>query len=77
MPYVAIKSYPRSKEEAMKAAEKIEKVLAEEWKIPPEYVTVSFEAVKPEDWDAEVAEKDIRPNMDKMLIVDGKKQFQE
>ncbi len=75
MPYVAIKSYPKDEEKTKRVVERINEVLKEEWDCPQSVITVSYEAVSPDLWESEVVEKEILPNKDKMMILDGEKRF--
>ncbi len=71
MPYIAIKSFPKDGETKKRVIEKIEEVFVNEWGCPPEAVTISLEEFAPEKW-GEVVENEIRPNMDNVVILDGK-----
>ncbi len=76
MPYVKIKAYP--KDEATKKAlvEKINRVFLETWGCSQEALSISLEEVAPEHWDQAVRQRDILPNKDKMMILDGKKCYE-
>lgn len=73
MPYIAIKAYPKDEETKKRTVDRINQVLLEEWGCPAAAVTISLEEVKPEDWKEQVEIPEIEPNMDKMMIVSGKK----
>ena len=75
MPYIRIKAYPKDEETKKTIVEGINKVFLNHWGCPPEAINISIEEVAPEDWDAQVKEKEIIPNMDKMMIVDGVKKY--
>ena len=47
----------------------------EEWGCPPEAITISIEEIAPENWVDEVVKPEIEPNSDKMLILNGKKEY--
>lgn len=72
MPYIAIKAYPKDEEIKKTVAKEISDVFLKHWGCPLEAISVSFEEVKPENWGAQVVEKEIKPNSDKMYILSGK-----
>ena len=73
MPYIAIKAFPKDEETKRRTLEKINQVFLESWGCPQEAVTISFEEIQPQDWDEKVRNSEILPQMDKMMILDGKK----
>ncbi|BFL47985.1 tautomerase family protein [Lactonifactor longoviformis] len=73
MPYIAIKAFPKDEETKRRTIEKINQVFLESWGCPQEAVTISFEEIQPQDWDEKVRNSEILPQMDKMMILDGKK----
>ena len=73
MPYVAIKTFPKSEKEKAEAAERISKVLQEVWGCEPDWSSVSIENIDPDDWDEKITEGDMQANMDSMLILNGEK----
>lgn len=75
MPYIAIRSYPKDEETVKAAIEKINEVMLEVWGCPPQALTISHEAIEKENWQQEVVEPIIKPNMDKMYIVSGEKKY--
>ena len=75
MPYIAIKAYPKDEETKAWVAEKINQVFLEEWGCPQEAISLSIQAVYPEQWQTEVEQKEILPNKEKMLILNGKKKY--
>ena len=62
MPYIAIKAYPKDEETKKRAVEQIRDVLLKTWGCP-------------EDFNKKVREPEILPKLDKMMILDGKKQY--
>ncbi|MBR6004733.1 MAG: tautomerase family protein [Clostridia bacterium] len=75
MPYIQIKAYPKDEKIKQKVAEKINEIFLEEWGCPQEAISLSIESVQPEKWQAEIERKEILPNSDKMLILNGKKTY--
>ena len=75
MPYIAVKAYPKDETIKQKVAEEINQVFLKYWGCAPEAISISFESVEPADWQKTVVEPQILPNADKMLIMDGKKQY--
>ena len=73
MPYISIKAYPRDDEAVDKLAEKIKDDIIELWGCPPEAVTISFEAVAPEEWAEKVRKPEILAHPDKLRILDCRK----
>ena len=73
MPYVAIKTFPKSEKENAEAAERISKVLQEVWGCEPDWISVSIENIDPDDWDEKITAGDMQANMDRMLILNGEK----
>lgn len=73
MPYVAIKTFPKNEKEKAEAAERISRVLQEVWGCEPDWISVSIENIDPDDWDEKVVNGSMQPNMDHMIILDGKK----
>lgn len=77
MPYIAIKSFPKDEETKKKVVEEINRVFLEIWGCPQEAVTISLEEVSPAEWDEKVRQPEILPKLDKMVILDGKKNSEE
>lgn len=77
MPYIAIKSLPKDDETKTAAVEKINQIFLETWGCPQEAITISLEEVHPEEWDEKVRLREISPNADKMLVLDGKKLYKK
>ncbi|MFA5635778.1 MAG: tautomerase family protein [Anaerovoracaceae bacterium] len=75
MPYIAIKSFPKDKAIKEAMAEKINEAFLEIWGCPQEAITISFEEVTPEKWEEEVVKPEIVTNIEKMAILDGKKNY--
>lgn len=75
MPYIAIRSFPKDEATKKKVVEEINEIFVRTWGCPPEALTISMEEVQPEDWQGQVREALIEPNRDKMMILDGKKQY--
>ncbi|MBQ7568973.1 hypothetical protein IJT17_09230 [bacterium] len=75
MPYIAVQAYPKDEATKQKVAEEINQVFLKYWGCAPEAISISFESVDPSVWEEAVVEAQIRPNADKMLIMDGKKQY--
>jgi len=73
MPYISVKSFPKDEATKKLAVEKINQVFLEVWGCPQEAITISVEEVLPENWNAEVVEPEIRPNLENMMILYGKK----
>ena len=72
MPYIQIRAYPKDEAIKKRVAERIKNVFLEEWGCPEKAISVSFEEFPPEDWEKDVVDPIIRPNEDKMYILDGK-----
>ena len=75
MPYIAIKAYPKDEETKKELVDQINDVLLKIWGCPQEAITISIEEVKPADWDKTVMETEVRPNADRMMILEGKKKY--
>ena len=75
MPYIAIKAYPKDEAIKKRVADRINQVFLEEWVCSPEAISISIEEVSPEKWTDEVVKKEIEPQKDKMIILDGKKNY--
>ena len=77
MPYVAIKTFPKSEKEKAEAAERVSRVLQEVWGCEPDWISVSIENIDPDDGDEKIAAGEMEENMDKMLILNGEKIIRE
>lgn len=75
MPYIRIKAFPKDEATKQRVAEAINRVFLEEWGCPPSAVSISIEEIAPADWDRQVAKPEMEPLSDKMLILNGKKQY--
>ena len=75
MPYIAIKCFPKDEETKKAAVEKINEVMLEIWKCPPEALTISIEEVPREEWVETVKKPEIETKLDKMYILSGEKRF--
>ena len=75
MPYISIKGYPKDDETKRRVVEEINEVMLRLWKCPPEAITISLEEVAPEDWQSRVRGPEIESNADRMMILDGKKNY--
>ena len=77
MPYISVKAYPKDEETKRRTAEQILEVFTKVWGAEPDWVTIAMEDVDPADWDGQIVKGEILPKMDKVLILDGKKQYPE
>ncbi len=75
MPYIAIKAYPKDEETKKKVVEEINNVMLKYWGCPPQAITISVESFEPEIWKEKVFNGEIKPNEDKMFILQGEKRF--
>ncbi len=75
MPYIAIKGYSKDAETKQKVVEEINQVFLKYWGCPQEAISISLEEFAPEEWASRVVEKEIKPNMEKMMIFSGKKKY--
>ena len=75
MPYIAIKAYPKDQETKEKVVEEINQVFLKYWGCPPTAISISMEEFAPEDWEAKVVAPEIKPNLDKMMILSGEKKY--
>lgn len=77
MPYIAIKSFPKDQETKEAVVEKINEILLELWGCPQEAITISIEEVAPADWEEKVIKPEINPKKECMMILSGKKCYQQ
>ena len=75
MPYLAMKLFPRDEETKKELVEKLNKVVVEVCKCPPEAISISLEDITPEQWEV-IQKEEIAPNLDKMYIHAGEKKYQ-
>jgi phenylpyruvate tautomerase PptA (4-oxalocrotonate tautomerase family) len=73
MPYIAIRSYPKDEKIKQQVVEQVNEVFIRTLGCRPEGLSISWEEIKPEDWQEKVRKALIEPNTDKMMILDGKK----
>ena len=75
MPYIRIKAYPKDKATKQKVVDAINKAFVDNWGCKTEAISISIEEIKPEDWVETVEKKEIEPNKDKMMVLNGKKMY--
>lgn len=75
MPYIRIKAYPKDEATKQKVVDAINKAFVDNWGCKPEAISISIEEIKPEDWVETVKKKEIEPNKDKMMVLNGKKMY--
>lgn len=75
MPYIAIKSFPKDEETKKRVVEQINQVFLKEWGCPQEAISISLEEIAPADWTEKVAEAEMEPKKNQMLILNGKKLY--
>ena len=72
MPHVSIKLYPgRTLEQKRLLTKRIVTAMGETIGARPESISVSFEEVKPEDWDEKVVRPDIAERLDCVVKLPG------
>ena len=72
MPFIHVRAYAgRDKQTQMNAAKAIADAASEAMNTPLTAFTVIYEEVDKEVWDAEIAQKEIAPRKDKILIDHG------
>lgn len=75
MPYIAIKAYPKDEETKKKVVNEINEVFIKYWGCPKEAISISVEEFAPAEWQERVLEEEIKPNCEKMMILEGEKKF--
>ena len=75
MPYIAIKAYPKDEKIKQQVVDEINAIFLKYWGCPREAICISMESVAPEDWESVVKQGEILPNKEKMMILDGKKNY--
>ncbi len=75
MPYIKIKAYPKDEKIKQSVIDKINQLFLDEWGCPQSAISISYETVEPDDWQVNVAENDIKNDLDKMYILDGQKKY--
>ena len=58
-----------------KVIEQINEIFLNTWGCPQEALSISMEEVAPDNWVETVRNREILPNKDKMMILDGKKMY--
>ena len=71
MPYIAIKGFPKDDKTIREVAERINATLLDLWGCRQEHISISYEAVPPEEWDERIERGEIAQNKDKMLMFGG------
>ncbi|MGI6153227.1 MAG: tautomerase family protein [Christensenellaceae bacterium] len=77
MPYIAIKAFPKDRATKEAVVEKINAVFLEVWGCPQQAITISVEDILPEEWEAKVAQCEIEPHKEKMMILAGEKRYKQ
>ncbi len=78
MPYISVKLYPRSKEEKIALAEKLNDLIIDSLGCKPEAVTIAIDDVAPERWQEDIREGVINANRDTLnILIDGGKKTWE
>ena len=75
MPYISVKAFPMDEETGRKTAEQILEVFQKTRGAERVWVWISVEEIDPEEWDERVRNAEILPNRDKLMILDGVKQY--
>ena len=75
MPYIKMKCWPKDEAVKKEFVEKLNALLLETWGCAQKGVSISIEEVAKEDWEEQVVQKEILPNIDKMMIVSGEKKY--
>ena len=75
MPYVSIKTFPQEDDARRRAAEKIHRLLMEEWGCDADWISVSVENVDPDEWDRRIVHGAMEDDAPFMLIRDGEKLY--
>ena len=77
MPYIAIKALPKDERIKRAAVEKINEVMLEIWGGPQEALTISVEEIGRDDWGEKVQKPDIDAHPEIMMILAGKKTYED
>ena len=75
MPYVAIKTFPQDEAARRRAAERIHRLLMEEWGSEADWISVSVENIDPAEWDERIVRGAMENDAPYMLIRDGEKLY--
>lgn len=54
---------------------KINQIFLETWGCQQEAITISVEKITPDEWDDKAKKPEILPKKDKMMILDGRKNY--
>ena len=73
MPYIAIQGFPKDNEIVKKVAERFNETLLELWGCRQEDISISYEAIAPEEWDERIVRGVVEQKRDNMLILNGKR----
>ena len=74
MPYIKIKAYPKDEKIKKQLVDELNATFLKIWGCPQEAISISIEEVDPSNWD-DVRKSEILPNRDKMMIIEGEKQY--
>ena len=75
MPYIAIKTFPKTDKQKQEMTEKLIKVFEEVWNIPVDGLSISIEDIDPADWVEKVRTPEIVSKQDKLMLFEGKKSY--
>ena len=75
MPYVSVKTFPQDEDARRRAAEKIHRLLMEEWGCEADWISVSVENIPPDRWEDRIVDGAMAADEPYMLIRDGKKLY--
>lgn len=76
MPYISVKLYPRSEEEKIALADKLNALIVETLGCKPEAVTIAIDDVAPERWQEDIVDGVINANRDHLdLYIEGGKKM--
>jgi len=73
VPYVSVKTFPQDEEARRRAAEKIHRLLMEEWGSQADWISVSVENIDPEEWEERIVRGVMADDAPYMLIRDGER----
>lgn len=74
MPYIKIKAYPKDEKIKKQLVDELNATFLKIWGCPQDAISISIEEVDPSNWD-DVRKSEILPNKDKMMIIEGEKQY--
>ena len=74
MPYIKIKAYPKDEKIKKQLVDELNATFLKIWGCPQGAISISIEEVDPSNWD-DVRKSEILPNRDKMMIIEGEKQY--